>query len=75
MKALILSLILMAGFSAFAADKEESPATEAAIGLNCDSQVPGSTCPAKYSSNVGLLSDTNPRGNEATSTPSSPTDK
>lgn len=72
---------VMTGFivssSAFA-DEDKTPEvvhpTEAAIALNCDTQIPGSTCPAKYSANVGLLTDTTPRTTDSNPAPSS-TDK
>jgi hypothetical protein len=49
MKTLILT-ILFIGFSAYADSGSKSPSTvEAAIQLDCDDSVPGSICPARYS--------------------------
>lgn len=79
MKAFILSLVLMTGLiaspGAFADENEAPHPTEASISLNCDTQVPGSTCPAKYSTNVGLLTDTTPRAQNNNPESKSPTDK
>lgn len=79
MKPLILSLILAigltTGLNVFAQeeDKPETPQTEATIALNCDTRVSGTSCPAKYSTTIGLFSDSNPKDqvNSATSSPGS----
>lgn len=60
MKTIILSILLLAGSAIAEEPRGPVSPVEATASLDCDHQVPGTSCPVKYSSQIGLNSNTNP---------------